>query len=478
MDVQIEQTVKHLTRRKFFGRTAIGIGTAALAGLLRGPEARARTAARLAPHFAPRAKRVIYLFMAGAPSHVDLFDYKPTLVKLDGTKIPAELMAGQRFAFIRDVPNIGAPRWKFIRSPATGGHFSELLPKTASIADRITVIRSMHTEQFNHDPAVTFLQTGAPLPGRPVIGSWLSYGLGSESRDLPAFVVLVSGAPGQPLQTRYWGSGFLPSIHQGVQFRSQGDPVLYVNNPPGISAQTRRISLDAINRLNSWRHETIGDPEIATRIGQFELAYRMQTSVPGLMDISGEPQHVLDLYGAQPGTASFASNCLLARRLVERGVRFVQLYHTDWDHHGGVSSQNLLSQLPLKAQEIDQPAAALIADLEQRGLLDETLVIWGGEFGRTPMVQGQVTSTSMGRDHHPRAYTIWMAGGGIASGLEFGATDDFAYNIVEDPLHVHDFQATILYLLGLDHERLIYRFQGRDFRLTDVHGRVVHKLLA
>ena len=467
-------------RRQFIGRTATGIGTAALSSLLPAQTMAvpSPTADSLVPHFAPRAKSVIYLFMAGAPSHVDLFDYKPTLFERDGTQIPKELMEGQRFAFIKDIPNVGAPPWNFIHGNGTDGRFSELLPHTASVANELAVIHSMHTDQFNHDPAVTFLNSGAALPSRPAAGSWVSYGLGSENKDLPAFIVLNSGAVGQPLQSRYWGSGFLPSTHQGVQFRSQGDPVLYVSNPDGFSSDTRRRSLDALNQLNRWQLETINDPEIRTRIDQYELAFRMQMSVPGVVDISQEPRSILDQYGAVPGEASFANNCLLARRLVERGVRFIQLYHTGWDHHGFVSIQNLLTQLPVKAQEVDQGAAALIRDLKQRGLLDETLVIWGGEFGRTPMVQSGLPNTVMGRDHHPRAFTIWMAGGGIKPGMVYGSTDDFAYNVTENPVHIHDFQATLLHCLGIDHERLTYRFQGRDYRLTDVHGSVVHDILA
>ena len=336
----------------------------------------------------------------------------------------------------------------------------------------------MHTEQFNHDPAVTYLNSGSPLAGRPCMGAWASYGLGSDNEDLPAFVVLKSGEGTQPIQSRYWGNGFLPSVHQGVQFRSQGDPVLFVNNPEGINPQRRRTTIDAINQMNQWHYESVGDPEIATRIEAFELAFRMQTSVPELMDIASEPESVREMYGVEPGKTAFANNALLARRLVERGVRFVQLFHTGWDHHGGQGKQNLIGDLPVEAKAIDQPAAALVKDLKQRGLLDETLVIWGGEFGRTPMVQGKVTKDSMGRDHNPRAFTIWMAGGGIKPGIVHGETDEFGYNVVKDPVHVHDFQATVLHCLGMNHEKLTYRFQGRDFRLTDVAGNVVDGLLA
>jgi len=472
MDLELEYR-KALTRRQFFHRTATGIGAGALAALLR------QTASASAlPHFAPRAKRVIYLFMSGGPSHLDLFDYKPTLEKLDGQPAPESFMKQQRVAFLKGVPNVGASRWRFARHGQSGVTVSELLPHIAGIADDIAVVQSMHTEQFNHDPAVTYLNTGSPLTGRPCMGAWASYGLGSDNHDLPAFVVLTSGKGTQPLQTRYWGSGFLPSVHQGVQFRSHGDPVLFVSDPEGMDPATRRDSIDTANLLNRWHHESVGDPEIATRIEAFEMAYRMQTSVPELMDIASEPESVRAMYGVEPGQVSFANNCLLARRLVERGVRFVQLFHTGWDHHGGSGTQNLIGHLPVVTREIDQPAAALVRDLKQRGLLDDTLVIWGGEFGRTPMVQGEVTAESMGRDHNPRAFTLWMAGGGIKPGIVYGATDDFGYNVVENPVHVHDFQATVLHCLGIDHTRLTYRFQGRDFRLTDVAGHVVNDLLA
>jgi len=467
---------KAITRRQFFGRSATGVGVAALASLL-GVRGEAAVTAKLS-HMAPRAKHVIYLFMSGGPSHLDLYDYKPHLVKHDGEPVPESFMEQQRFAFIKGVPNIGGTRWQFAQHGQSGAWFSELVPHIAGIADDIAVVHSMHTEQFNHDPAVTFLNSGSPLTGRPCMGAWASYGLGSENEDLPAFVVLTSGQGTQPLQSRYWGNGFLPSTHQGVQFRSQGDPVLFVNNPEGMDAARRRTTIDAIKQMNQWQYESVGDPEIATRIEAFELAYRMQTSVPELMDIAAEPEAVRELYGVEPGQTSFANNALLARRLVERGVRFVQLFHTGWDHHGGSGKQNLIGDLPVTAAQIDRPAAALVKDLKQRGLLDETLVIWGGEFGRTPMVQGEVTKESMGRDHNPRAFTIWMAGGGIKPGIVHGATDDFGYNVVKDPVHVHDFQATVLHCLGMEHEKLTYRFQGRDFRLTDVSGNVVRGLLA
>lgn len=475
MDLDLEYS-KAVTRRQFFHRSARGIGAGALASIL-GTAATA-SESRALPHFAPKAKRVIYLFMSGGPSHLDLFDHKPMLDKHDGEPAPKEFMEMQRFAFLKGVPNVGASRWKFRPRGEAGSIISDLLPNIAGIADDIAIVRSMHTDQFNHDPAVTYMNSGSPLAGRPSMGAWASYGLGADNSDLPAFVVLNSGHGTQPLQSRYWGNGFLPSVHQGVQFRSQGDPVLFAGNPAGVDSETRRESIDAINLLNQWQLESVGDPEIATRIEAFELAFRMQSSVPELMDISSEPESVRDTYGVTPGETSFANNCLLARRLVERGVRFVQLFHTGWDHHGGGGTQNLIGHLPVVTKEIDQPAAALVRDLKQRGLLDETLVIWGGEFGRTPMVQGEVTAESMGRDHNPRAFSIWMAGGGIKPGINYGATDDFGYNVVEDAVHVHDFQATVLHCMGIEHTQLTYRSQGRDFRLTDVAGNVVHDLLA
>ncbi|MBI3849585.1 MAG: DUF1501 domain-containing protein [Verrucomicrobia bacterium] len=475
---------KLITRRHFFAKSATGIGTIALASLLN--EKLFATTHKPAPHdplsikpphFAPRAKRVIYLFMYGAPSQLDLFDFKPKLKELTGKPVPEDMIKGQRFAFLKGIPNLVGTPFEFARHGKSGAELSELLPYTAQMADNIAIVRSMHTDAFNHDPATTFINTGSTFMGRPSIGAWLTYGLGSVARDLPGFVVLVSGNGAQPLGTHHWGSGFLPTTYQGVQFRSQGDPVLFVSNPEGVSDKVRRQSLNAVRDLNSLEHEAIGDPEILTRINSFEMAYRMQTSVPELMDISSEPKKVQEEYGVEPGKATFANNCLLARRLVERGVRFVQLFHRDWDHHGGNGDQNLLKGLPERCRQTDRPAAALVKDLKQRGLLDDTLVIWGGEFGRTPMLQGEVTKTVMGRDHHPRAYSIWMAGGGIKPGITFGATDELGYNVTENPVHIHDFQATVLHLLGLDHTKLTYRFQGRDFRLTDVHGEVVAGLL-
>jgi hypothetical protein len=427
-------------------------------------------------HFAPKARRVIYLFMSGAPSHIDLFDNKPRLTELTGEELPDSVRMGQRITGMTSgqarLLMVG-PAYPFKRYGQCGAEITEMLPHIGSIADEIAIIRTMHTEPINHDPAVTFLLTGNQQPGRPTIGAWAAYGLGSVNRNLPEYVVLLSGGGGQPLLSRYWGNGFLPSRYQGVQFRSTGDPVLYVSNPDGIDPQTRRALLDGVQELNRLQLDAVGDPEIATRIDAYEMAFRMQTSVPELMDISQEPRHVLEAYGAEPGKPSFANNCLLARRLAERDVRFVQLYHRDWDHHG-----DLPNELKRQCGLCDRPSAALIKDLKQRGLLDDTLVIWGGEFGRTAYSQGKITRDSFGRDHHPRCYSIWMAGGGIKPGMTWGRTDDFGYNVAENGVHVHDFQATVIHLLGVDHTRLTYRFQGRDFRLTDIAGTVVEPLLA
>jgi uncharacterized protein DUF1501 len=481
-----------LTRRALFGRGAMGLGAAALAMLL-GEEASAAPATPHRPptpgprpplglHFAPKAKRVIYLLQNGAPSHVDLFDYKPGLRERMGQEIPPSVQGGQRLSTMTSgqkskpiLPNIT----EFRQHGQSGQWICSFLPHTASIADDICIVRSMHTEAINHAPAITFFLTGAEQPGRPSMGAWLSYGLGSETQDLPAFVVMTSrdkeASCGQIFYDYYWGSGFLPTRFQGVKFRGSGDPVLYLSNPEGMSREVRRGLLDDLARLNSLKLQDSGDPEIATRISQYELAYRMQTSVPELTDISREPQHILDLYGPdvrRPG--SFAYNCLLSRRLAERGVRFVQLMHAGWDQH-----RNLNTQLKVQCEDTDQPSAALVKDLKQRGMLDDTLVIWGGEFGRTVFLQGGIEDTkNWGRDHHPRCFSIWMAGGGIKPGISYGETDDYAYNVARDPVHVHDFQATILHLLGIEHTRLTYKFQGRNFRLTDVHGEVVKGILA
>ncbi|MDQ2731041.1 MAG: DUF1501 domain-containing protein [Armatimonadota bacterium] len=474
--------LRESTRRQFFADCSVGIGKIALASLLCEGALGSKSAsaaienplALRMPHFPARAKRVIYLFMPGAPSQLDLFDNKPALVKYDGQPIPQDYVKNQRYAFIEKNAALMSSRYKYAKYGQSGAELSEMLPHLASIADDITIIKSMHTDQFNHAPAQIFVNTGSALLGRPSMGSWVTYGLGSEASDLPAFVVLTSGPQGTSGGPANWGCGFLPTIYQGVNFRSKGDPILDVATPHGIDSQMQRDSLDLVHTLDQQRLATVGDPEIATRINSYELAYRMQSSAPELVDLSKESQATLDMYGAKPGETSFANNCLLARRLIERGVRFVNCYHSDWDHHSDVAGG-----LHLRCGETDQAAAALIKDLKQRGLLEDTLVVWGGEFGRTPMVEtNPALGRSMGRDHHPSAYTMWMAGGGVKAGQTIGVTDDLGFHIAEDPVHVHDLQATILHLLGLDHKRLTYHFQGRDFRLTDVEGEVVRKILA
>ncbi len=466
---------RQITRRWFFEQCGIGLGSMALGTLLGQSQAGAALSAPpdpLAPkqpHYLGKAKHVIFLFQAGAPSHLDLFDYKPQLEKYGGQLPPAELLKGYRAAFINPQSTFLAPKFKFAKHGQSGAELSELLPHLAGIADDVAIVRSMVTDAFNHAPGQIMMNTGSQQFGRPSIGAWTTYGLGSECQDLPGFVVLNSAKKGTSGGSSNWGCGFLPTVYQGVPFRSQGDPVLFLSNPPGIDPQTQRDSLDALRDLNSMRLGVVGDPEIATRINSFELAYKMQTSAPDLMDISQESKETLAMYGAEPGKPSYANNCLLARRLVERGVRFVQLFHEAWDHHGG-----LVSGLKEQTGVTDQASAALIKDLKQRGLLDETLVVWGGEFGRTPMVQGG----NDGRDHHPNAFTMWLAGGGIKRGVTLGETDEFGFNATTDKVHVHDLHATILHLLGFDHTKLTYRFQGRDFRLTDVQGEVVKKLLA
>lgn len=463
-------------RRSFFQRSSLGLRALVLESLLRDS-----TAAEMAPagperrpHFVPKATSVIYLHMIGAPSQLDLFDFKPELARRDGQPCPESLLAGRRFAFIGDDKRLAGSRFKFARHGASGQQISELLPHLARVADDISVIRTLNTEEINHAPAQMFLHTGFGRGGRPSFGSWLTYGLGSESADLPAYVVLQSGPVGGA-GTSMWSSGFLPSVHQGVPFRSQGDPVLFLSNPAGQQASSRRRVLDAVGELNRIELAEVGDPEIATRISQYEMAFRMQTSVPELMNISHETSQTLEMYGAQSGRGSFANNCLLARRLVERGVRVVELYDSDWDHHSGLSER-----LPAKCRDIDQPIGALIRDLKQRGLLDQTLVIWGSEFGRTPLAQGlsgDGAQTKPGRDHHMDAFTMWMAGGGIRAGVSHGQTDELGFTIAEDPVHVHDLNATVLHLLGLDHERLTFKYQGREFRLTDVQGKRLSSLL-
>jgi hypothetical protein len=477
-----------LTRRQLFSCSAAGIGTAALASLLN-PQLFAETAkpagvpgSLAQPHFAPRAKRVIYLFMSGGPSHIDLFDYKAKLKELHGTELPAEIRMGQRVTGMtagqKSFP-CASSLFKFAQHGQCGAWVSDLLPQTATIVDKIAIVKSLNTEAINHDPATTFIQTGSQQPGRPSFGAWLSYGLGSENANLPAFIVMISQGSGnktdQPIFSRLWGSGFIPSQHQGVRFRSGDDPVLYLSNPPGLDSESRRRQLDGLGELNELAAQSFGDPEINTRIAQYEMAFRMQTSVPELTDLSNEPRHVFEMYGIKDDgvDGGYARNCLLARRMAERGVRFIQLMHRGWDQHG-----NLPAQIRGQCQDVDRASAALVSDLAERGLLDETLVIWGGEFGRTVYSQGALTADNYGRDHHGRCFTMWLAGGGIKPGITFGETDDYCYNIVKDPVHVHDLNATMLKCLGIDHTRLTYRFQGRDYRLTDIHGNVISPLLA
>jgi len=460
------------SRRELLSRVGFGLGAAALHAL---------GAPRSFPNFAPKAKRVIYLFQSGGPSHLDLLDHKPCLKSRYNEDIPPSVFGTQRITGMvahQDRFPVMPTMYGFRQRGQSGQWVSDLLPEIGGVADELCVLRGLHTEAINHDPAITLLQTGSQLPGRPSMGAWIDYGLGSENANLPAFVVLNSlpsnGQPDQGLLSRLWGSGFLPSRHQGVQFRSAGDPVLHLSNPKNVTAAQRRMQLDGLSALNKHLFEQAGDPEIETRIAQYEMAFRMQTSVPELSDVSKEPDHIFELYGEaarKPGT--FAANCLLARRLAERDVRFIQLYHRGWDHHGG-----LTEKLPQLAKDVDQPSAALITDLKQRGLLKDTLVIWGGEFGRTPYGQGIVKPDSYGRDHHGRVFSLWMAGGGVKSGHIHGASDEFGFSVAEGGVHVHDLQATILHLLGIDHQKLTFKFQGRQFRLTDVHGRVVKEILA
>lgn len=459
------------SRRWFLQQCGVGLGSLALGQLFAeaGDGAPADPTAPKAPHFAPKAKRVLFLFMAGAPSHLELFDNKPQLAKFDGTLPPPELLKGYRAAFINPNSKLLGPKFKFARHGQCGAELSELLPHLGTVVDDIAIVRGMVTDAFNHAPAQILMNTGSQIFGRPSFGSWACYGLGSESRDLPGFIVFSTGKKGPSGGNSNWGSGFLPTVYQGVQFRNTGDPVLYLSNPRGVDEPLQRDSLDALRSLNQQHLEAVGDPEIATRINSYEMAFRMQRIAPEVMDIGREPQHVRDLYGADPQKPSFANTCLLARRLLENGVRFVQVFHEAWDQHG-----NLVNDLKANCKDTDQACAALVKDLKQRGMLDDTLVIWGGEFGRTPMVQGG----SDGRDHHPSAFTMWFAGGGIKPGITLGSTDELGFNVAEGRVHVNDLHATLLHLLGFDHLRLTHRFQGRDFRLTDVAGEVVKPLLA
>ncbi|WP_020533656.1 DUF1501 domain-containing protein [Flexithrix dorotheae] len=476
----------YLPRRHFLTKTSLGLGALAFGslfkpGILQGKSPSGTRGFLDKPHFAPKVKRIIYLFQSGGPSQMELFDYKPLLNKKNGEELPDSIRQGQRITGMtagqESFPLAGA-QFDFARHGKSGAYVSELMPYTSKIVDELCFIKSMHTEAINHDPAITFFQTGSQQPGRPCIGSWLSYGLGSDNENLPAFSVLLSRGSGrksaQPLYSRLWGNGFLPSLHQGVQFRSGKDPVLYLNNPPGIKPENRRRMLDKLGQMYQNQFEKFGDPEIQSRLAQYEMSYRMQTSVPETMDISNEPDYIFKLYGEDariPGT--YAANCLLARRLAERDVKFIQLYHVGWDQHN-----NLPDQIKGQCKDVDQASSALILDLKQRGLLEDTLVVWGGEFGRTNYSQGKLEKGNYGRDHHPRCFTIWMAGAGIKKGITYGQTDEFGYNIVKDPVHVHDFQATMLHLLGLDHEKLTFKHQGRRYRLTDVHGSLIKPILA
>ncbi len=473
------------TRRDFLTKTSLGLGGLSLASMLNSENLFASNRIQNAavnlkglPHYVPKAKRLIYLFQSGAPSQLDLFDHKPLLNKMNGQELPESVFGGQRLTGMtagQSAFPLAGSHFKFGQKGASGAWVSELMPHIGALADDLCFIKSMHTEAINHDPAVTFIQTGSQLPGRPSIGSWLSYGLGSDNKNLPGFVVLITKDKyGQPLYSRSWGNGFLPSQHQGVQFRSGKNPVLYLDNPPGVTKELREEQLETLSKMQKDKYADIGDPEILSRISQYEMAFKMQTSVPEVMDLSEEPDYIFDMYGEEariPG--SFASNCLLARRLIEKDVRFVQLYHQGWDHHG-----DLPKNIKIQCKETDQPSAALIKDLKQRGLLEDTLVIWGGEFGRTNYSQGQLTETNYARDHHPACFTIFMAGAGIKKGMTYGKTDEFGYNIIENPVHVHDFQATLMHLLGIDHEKFTFKFQGRRYRLTDVHGKVIQDILS
>jgi len=467
---QLDVTRRHFFEQAFGKAVGVGIGSSALASLLQ-----AQGAPQHVLDFAPKAKHVIYLEQCGGPPHIDMFDFKPELIKRDGESTPESLIKGERFAFITGTPTLQKSPFSFKQYGKSGATLCNLLPHLAEVVDDVAFVKSMYTTQFNHGPAQVFQMTGHQIPGRPSFGAWLSYGIGSESKELPAFVVLLSGAANPDGGSVCWECGFLPTMHQGVAFQKTGEPVNFVSNPEGMTAETRRRSLNMIGRLNQDHLETMQDPEISTRIAAYEMAFKMQTSVPGLMEIASEPASIHELYGTTPGQSSFANNCLLARRLVERGVRFVQLCHRNWDMHGLNYNEDVINKAPLACRETDQGSAALIKDLKQRGLLESTLIIWAGEFGRTPMRQA---GPFLGRDHHPKGYTIWMAGGGVKPGISYGQTDEFGYNAVVDRVSVHDLNATALHLLGIDHKKLTYRFQGRDFRLTDVEGEVVKPLLA
>lgn len=486
MDPRLEQ-LQLRTRRHFLRHGGLGLGAVALAELLGGvpgPSCSAASAtpaplAARAPHFPAKAKRVIYLHLTGSPPHLDLYDYKPELVRLNGEPAPDRFIQGKRFAFTSGTPKLlGTPR-TFQQHGQGGVWLSDAIPHLHQVADEMCVIKSMTTDQFNHAPAELLIYTGSPRSGRPSLGSWLTYGLGTENQDLPGFVVLISSGVQPNGGKNSFGSGFLPSVFQGVQCRSKGDPVLYASDPPGMDRALRRATLDALRDLNELQAQELGHPETLTRIAQYELAFRMQTSVPEVMDIAKEPQHVLDAYGAQPGGASFANNCLLARRLVEQGVRYVQLFDWGWDFHGTGPGEDIRDGLTKKCATMDKPVAALIKDLRQRGLLDETLIICGGEFGRTPFREGRTAGGNvLGRDHYPDVFSMWLAGGGVKGGFSWGESDELGFSIAHDKVHVHDLQATILHLMGFDHLRLVHRFQGRDYRLTDVHGQVVREILA
>lgn len=484
-EAQLE-AIRVATRRHFLKQCTTGLGAMALCSLTGFRPANTDSASMASsimdqlPHFAPTAKRVIFLHMAGAPSQLELFDYKPELQKLNGQLCPESLLDGKRFAFIKGVPKMLGPQATFRQRGASGAWVSDLMPHLAEVVDKVTFLKAMHTDEFNHAPAQLLMYTGSPRFGRPSMGSWVTYGLGSENESLPGFVVLLSGGVQPDAGASVYGSGFLPTVFQGVQCRSHGDPVLYLSNPDGMSGDIRRRSIDAINAINREEHESVGDPEILTRISQYEMAFRMQASVPELMDIDSEPDYIHEMYGTEPGVTSFANNCLLARRLVERGVRFVQLFHWGWDSHGASANEALNVGFIDRCNETDQGTAALLKDLDQRGLLDETLVVWGGEFGRTPMLENRTGEDNpyVGRDHHSDCFTMWMAGGGIRAGHTHGETDEIGYSRVSGSVHVHDLQATILHTLGFDHERLTFPFQGRDFRLTDVAGHVVREVLA